>query len=87
MEADSLIAQQPRALAWLERYFAVPFPFAKYDMVLAPAFPFGGMEHPGAIFYNEDSLRLPRARPRWAQRLSRRPPSTTRSRTSGSATW
>ena len=42
------------AVAWLADWFDVPFPFAKLDLLLAPAFPFGGMEHVGAVFYNED---------------------------------
>ena len=53
-DLDTLLALNQRALGWMEKYFARPYPFAKFDFVLAPAFPFGGMEHPGAIFYNED---------------------------------
>ena len=53
-DLDTLIALNRRALEWMERYFERPYPFSKYDFVLAPAFPFGGMEHPGAVFYNED---------------------------------
>ncbi|MHB1068265.1 MAG: aminopeptidase N [Gemmatimonadaceae bacterium] len=53
-DLDTLIALNRRALEWMERYFDRPYPFGKYDFVLAPAFPFGGMEHPGAVFYNED---------------------------------
>ncbi len=53
-DLDTLIALNRRALEWMERYFERPYPFTKYDFVLAPAFPFGGMEHPGAVFYNED---------------------------------
>jgi aminopeptidase N len=37
-------------------YFAQPFPFPKYDLVLIPGFPFGGMEHAGATFLNEDGV-------------------------------
>jgi aminopeptidase N len=70
VEADTLLALNMRALDWLEEYFATPFPFAKYDMVLAPAFPFGGMEHPGAVFYNEDTF-IFRERPTLPQRLGR----------------
>jgi aminopeptidase N len=55
-DLDSLLAANHRALAWMERYFDRPFPFDKFDFVLAPAFPFGGMEHPGAVFYNENSF-------------------------------
>ena len=35
-------------------FFAQPFPFPKYDQVLIPGFPYGGMEHAGATFFNED---------------------------------
>jgi aminopeptidase N len=69
-EADTLIALNARALEWLERYTATPFPFQKYDFLLAPAFPFGGMEHPGAVFYNEESF-IYRERPTLAQLLGR----------------
>ena len=55
-EADTLIATNARAIAWLETYTARKFPFQKFDFLLAPAFPFGGMEHPGAVFYNEESF-------------------------------
>jgi aminopeptidase N len=43
-------------IKFFSNYFAQPFPFAKYDMVLIPGFPFGGMEHAGATFLNEDSV-------------------------------
>jgi aminopeptidase N len=56
VEADTLIAINARAIAWLETYTARKFPFQKFDFLLAPAFPFGGMEHPGAVFYNEESF-------------------------------
>ena len=46
------------ALAWLEEYTGIPFPFEKFDFVLVPAFQYGGMEHPGAIFYRADALFL-----------------------------
>jgi aminopeptidase N len=52
-DTDTILAENAEALAWLERYFDMPYPFSKLDHVLAPAFPFGGMEHVGAIFYNE----------------------------------
>ena len=69
-EADSIILANDVAARWLEGYFARPFPFKKLDVVLAPAFPFGGMEHPGAIFYNEDRF-IFRERPTLPQRLGR----------------
>ncbi len=70
VEADTLIAINARALAWLEGYTGQPFPFQKFDFVLAPAFPFGGMEHPGAVFYNEESF-IFRERPTLSQLLGR----------------
>jgi aminopeptidase N len=46
------------ALAWLEEYTGIPYPFGKFDFVLIPAFQFGGMEHAGAILYNAPGLLL-----------------------------
>jgi aminopeptidase N len=46
------------ALAWLERYTGIPYPFGKFDFVLIPSFQFGGMEHAGAIDYNASALLL-----------------------------
>lgn len=45
-----------RGMTWLADYFQQPFPFPKYDMVLIPGFPFGGMEHAGATFLREDAI-------------------------------
>jgi aminopeptidase N len=46
------------ALDWMQRYTGIPYPFGKFDFLLVPAFQFGGMEHPGAIFYNASGLFL-----------------------------
>ena len=46
------------SLEWLEKYTAIPYPFGKFDFVAIPSFQFGGMEHPGAIFYNASSILL-----------------------------
>lgn len=46
------------ALDWLEEYTNIPYPFAKYDLVILPGFQFGGMEHTGATFYNDNTLFL-----------------------------
>jgi aminopeptidase N len=46
------------ALAWLERYTGIPYPWGKFDFLLVPSFQFGGMEHPGAVFYNASGLFL-----------------------------
>jgi aminopeptidase N len=69
-ESDTLIAMNARALRWLGDWFGIPYPFDKYDALLAPAFPFGGMEHPGAVFYNEESF-IFRERPTVSQLLGR----------------
>lgn len=47
-----------KALSWLEDYTTIPYPFDKFDFALIPSFQYGGMEHPGSIFYNESSLFL-----------------------------
>ncbi|HSU17748.1 M1 family aminopeptidase [Longimicrobium sp.] len=70
VDADSVIRANREAARWLEGWFAVPFPFSKLDAVLAPAFPFGGMEHVGEIFYNENSF-IFREPPTLSQRLGR----------------
>ena len=69
-ESDSLIGMNTQALQWLGEWFGVPYPFGKYDFLLAPVFPFGGMEHPGAVFYNEQSF-IYRERPTTSQLLGR----------------
>ncbi len=48
----------PGALAWLEAYTSIPYPWGKFDFVLIPSFQFGGMEHAGAILYNASGLML-----------------------------
>ncbi|GAA0660208.1 aminopeptidase N [Sphingomonas insulae] len=70
VDADVQLATNRAAVRWLADWFDVPFPFAKLDLVLAPAFPFGGMEHVGAVFYNEDRFVF-REPPTLPQRLSR----------------
>lgn len=55
---DAIFDLHARALAWLEDYTGIPYPWGKFDFVLIPSFQFGGMEHPGAIFYNASGLLL-----------------------------
>jgi aminopeptidase N len=69
-ESDTLIEMNARALRWLGDWFGIPYAFDKFDALLAPAFPFGGMEHPGAVFYNEESF-IYRERPTVSQLLGR----------------
>ncbi|CAN5628055.1 aminopeptidase N [soil metagenome] len=70
VDGDTLITLNRNALAWLEQYFDMKYPFGKLDLLLAPAFPFGGMEHVGAIFYNESSF-IFREPPTPSRRLGR----------------
>ncbi|PYT00052.1 MAG: hypothetical protein DMF63_08770 [Acidobacteria bacterium] len=46
-------------IKFLEEYFDYKFPFPKYDIVLIPEFPFGGMEHAGATFLRESAVIFP----------------------------
>ncbi|MEA1880870.1 MAG: M1 family aminopeptidase [Candidatus Marinimicrobia bacterium] len=46
------------AIAWLEEYTGIDYPFQKFDFALIPVFQYGGMEHPGAIFYKDSGLFL-----------------------------
>ena len=55
-EAPQVQQMAARGIAYLSSYFAQPFPFPKYDLILIPGFPFGGMEHAGATFLNEDGV-------------------------------
>jgi aminopeptidase N len=56
--ADEVFRLHGQSLAWLEDYTDIRYPFGKFDFVLIPSFQYGGMEHPGAIFYNESGLFL-----------------------------
>ena len=55
---DTIFDLHASALAWLEDYTAIPYPFGKFDFVLIPSFQFSGMEHAGAILYNSGTLML-----------------------------
>lgn len=59
-----------RGMEYLSQYFDQPFPFSKYDMILIPGFPYGGMEHAGATFLREESV-LFRTAPTHSDRLNR----------------
>ncbi|HEV2492013.1 MAG TPA: M1 family aminopeptidase [Terriglobia bacterium] len=59
-----------QGIEYLSQYFARPFPFPKYDMVLIPELAYGGMEHAGATFLREQSV-LFRTAPTHTDRLHR----------------
>jgi aminopeptidase N len=55
---DEIFDQHRKALAWLEEYTGIDYPFQKFGFALIPSFQYGGMEHPGAITYKASSLFL-----------------------------
>lgn len=60
-EAPEVQQTAAQGIEYLSNYFNQPFPFPKYDMVLIPGFPYGGMEHAGATFLREESVLFRRA--------------------------
>ncbi len=58
-EAAEVFRLNREGVKFLESWFDYPFPFPKYDLVLIPEFPFGGMEHAGATFLREDRVIFP----------------------------
>ena len=69
-EADAVQQVTADGIKYLSDYFAQPFPFPKYDMVMIPGFAYGGMEHAGATFLREESI-LFRTAPTHSDRLNR----------------
>jgi aminopeptidase N len=59
-----------QGIRYLSDYFAQPFPFPKYEMVLIPGFAYGGMEHAGCTFLREESV-IFRTAPTALNRLGR----------------
>jgi aminopeptidase N len=55
---EAIFDLHARALAWMEDYTGVPYPFGKLDFMALPSFQFGGMEHAGAISYSSAGLFL-----------------------------
>ena len=55
---EAIFDLHARAVAWMEDYTGVPYPFGKLDFMALPSFQFGGMEHAGAISYNSSGLFL-----------------------------
>jgi aminopeptidase N len=56
VDREALVQLHGTGLRWLRDYFGIDYPFGKLDVVLLPGFPYGGMEHAGAIFYREQAL-------------------------------
>jgi aminopeptidase N len=55
-EAPEVQQITAEGIKYLAEYFAQPFPFPKYDLVIIPGFAYGGMEHGGATFLREESI-------------------------------
>ena len=57
-QLDTIFDQVAASLEWLEEYTGIPYPFAKYDLIMLPGFQYGGMEHTGATLYNDSQMVL-----------------------------
>ena len=57
-QVPDIFGEVGQALSWMESFTGIRMPFSKYDFVIVPNFQFGGMEHPGAILYNERTMFL-----------------------------
>ena len=55
---EEIFQLHSQSLDWLKDYTTISYPFSKFDFALIPTFQYGGMEHPGSIFYRESSLIL-----------------------------
>ncbi|MFP5230553.1 MAG: M1 family metallopeptidase, partial [Acidobacteriota bacterium] len=55
-EVPAVQTTAAEGIRFLADYFAQPFPFPKYEMVLIPGFAYGGMEHAGSTFLREESV-------------------------------
>jgi len=55
-EVPAVQTTAAQGIRYLSDYFAQPFPFPKYEMVLIPGFAYGGMEHAGCTFLREESV-------------------------------
>src|SRR5579859_111266 len=69
-EAPEVQRVTAQGIDYLSKFFAQPFPFPKYDLVLIPGFAYGGMEHAGATFLREESV-LFRTAPTHSDHLNR----------------
>ena len=57
-QLDVIFEQVVASLHWLEDYTGIPYPFAKYSLIILPGFQYGGMEHTGATLYNDTRMFL-----------------------------
>ena len=57
-QLSTIFEQVASSLHWLEDYTGIPYPFAKYSIIILPGFQYGGMEHTGATLYNDRRMFL-----------------------------
>ena len=57
-QIPEVFRQAASAVRWMEDYTGIPYPFEKYDFIAIPGYQFGGMEHPGAIQFNDKRIFL-----------------------------
>lgn len=58
LSLDSIFNEHTKAINFLEKWTAIPYPFQKIGFAAIPDFQFGGMEHVGAVQYKASSLFL-----------------------------
>ncbi len=64
---DAIFNLHAKAYNWLEDYTDIKNPYQDYEFVAIPSFQYGGMEHPGSIWYRASSLFLEKDPTRMAQ--------------------
>ena len=69
-QMPQIMDQVRHSIKWMEEYTGIPFPFPKLDFVIIPGYQFGGMEHIGAIQFNDKRIFLEK-NPTQDQLLSR----------------
>lgn len=69
-QMPQIMDQVRHSVKWMEEYTGIPFPFPKLDLVVIPGYQFGGMEHIGAIQFNDKRIFLEK-NPTQDQLLSR----------------
>ncbi len=69
-QMPQIMDQVRHSIKWMENYTGIPFPFPKLDFVVIPGYQFGGMEHIGAIQFNDKRIFLEK-NPTQDQLLSR----------------
>ncbi len=56
-----------RLIPWFEDYFAVKYPYGKYDQVAVPGFDAGAMENVGLVLFRQNLLLMEPALASWRQ--------------------